>query len=73
MIDMLSRLFGVFYKTFTINKKYENDNYFISLYRAETVKNALDVLKVCALAAPAQLKFCEKILARRFQHITGIR
>nr|XP_042905240.1 DDB1- and CUL4-associated factor 1 isoform X2 [Parasteatoda tepidariorum] len=40
--------------------------------RAETVKNALDVLKVCSLSSATQLAFCEKVNTTEYVATTGI-
>ncbi|GFY71289.1 hypothetical protein TNIN_116862 [Trichonephila inaurata madagascariensis] len=39
--------------------------------RADTVKGALDVLKVCSLTTPVQLLFCENVTSSSSMHITG--
>ncbi|XP_035209473.1 DDB1- and CUL4-associated factor 1-like [Stegodyphus dumicola] len=39
---------------------------------AETVKSALDILKICSLTSPTQLLFCEKISSPAYLHVTGI-
>ncbi|GFV77543.1 protein mahjong [Trichonephila clavipes] len=66
-VEKLIGLQGVKFLLDLINS-YSNISY---SGRADTVKGALDVLKVCSLTTPVQLLFCENVTSSSSMHITG--
>ncbi|GFS34728.1 hypothetical protein NPIL_80411 [Nephila pilipes] len=66
-VDKLISLQGVKFLLDLINS-YSNISY---SGRADTVKGALDVLKVCSVTMPVQLLFCENVTSSSSMHVTG--
>ncbi|GIY76164.1 hypothetical protein CEXT_806971 [Caerostris extrusa] len=67
-VDKLISLQGVKFLLDLINS-YANISY---SWRADTVKGALDVLKICSLTTNVRLLFCENVTTSSSMHITGI-
>ncbi|GIX72745.1 hypothetical protein CDAR_65531 [Caerostris darwini] len=67
-VDKLISLQGVKFLLDLINS-YANISY---SWRADTVKGALDVLKICSLTTNVRLLFCENVTTSSAMHITGI-
>ncbi|CAL1260932.1 unnamed protein product [Larinioides sclopetarius] len=67
-VDKLINLQGIKFLLDLINS-YANISY---SGRADTVKGALDVLKICSLTTSVQLLFCENVTSSSSMHITGV-
>lgn len=53
-------------------KMWYNENFLVFAFRAETVKSALDVLKICSLTSATQLLLCERLTSQEYSNVTGV-
>ncbi|XP_055935400.1 DDB1- and CUL4-associated factor 1-like isoform X3 [Argiope bruennichi] len=67
-VDKLINLQGIKFLLDLVNS-YANISY---SGRADTVKGAIDVLKICSLTTSVQLLFCENVTSSSSMHITGV-